>query len=143
MPSGGVTAGRAASPTRDTGPGAGLGLFCCEGAQGSGRGPERFAGPRLPPMAGLARATKLRGGQVQQKLFHWKKKVTCGRDRRNRGRGLSSHLAPASDRVPGVTVTWGYHSKQLGPRGLACEWPLKSIWALWPGASGGHLEEEP
>lgn len=93
-------------------------------------------------MAGLARATRLRGGQVQQKLFHWKKKVTCGRDRRNRGRGLSSHLAPASDRVPGVTVTWGYHSKQLGPRGLACEWPLKSIWALWPGASGGHLEED-
>lgn len=116
---------RARAPAR------GRGLVCfASRCPGIGVGPRAPLGPRLWPF----RAQRLEDGQVQQKVFHWKEKVTRGRDRESRGRGLTIPVARRWPRslCPGATLFQAAVS--LGP---CMGWPLKSIWVPWPGASQG------
>lgn len=113
---------RARAPAR------GRGLVCfASRCPGIGVGPRAPLGPRLWPF----RAQRLEDGQVQQKVFHWKEKVTRGRDRESRGRG------PGSPAVAQVTVSWGY-AVPGALYGVASEEYLGTVaWCL-----PGHLEEE-
>lgn len=59
-------------------------LVLLRGCPGSGVGPGAPLG-RGCHLGPASRARRLRGGQVQQELFHWKEKVVRGRDLESRG----------------------------------------------------------
>lgn len=115
----------------------GRGLVCfARRRPGTGVRPCAPPGPRL-------RAQRLEGLAGAAGVFHREEKVTRGRGRESRGRGLTtpepgSGLDASGHRVLGLSC-----SRLPWPRGPVWWWPLKSVWVLWPGASQGIWKRSP
>lgn len=113
----------------------GRGLVCfARRRPGIGVRPCKPPGPRL-------RAQRLEGLAGAAGVFHREEKVTRGRGRESRGRGLTTPERGSGPDASGHRVLGLSCFRLPCPRRPVCRGPLKSVWVLWPGASQGSGRE--